>query len=124
MFYSNEIRPALEYAGKDGLEIKDQERTLAEQLIKNLAAPFKPEKYHDTYQEGLRTLIDAKAKGMDVAVAPHVSATPVIDLMAALKSSIASKAAPAAERKNLLSVVPKGMSSRPATMKKSKRKAG
>ena len=70
MFYANEIRPAAEYGNTDKTELKEQERTMAVQLIENLAAPFRPDKYHDTYQEGLRTLIAAKAEGQDV-VAPQ-----------------------------------------------------
>ncbi len=108
MFYSNEIRAAAETGG-DKFEIRDQERALATQLIESLAAPFQAEKYHDTYQESLRTLIEAKAKGQDVvAVTPTVQAPPV-DLMAALKQSLMQKQqAPQAEKKTLLRVVPKG----------------
>ncbi len=128
MFYSNEIRAAAE-AGQDKFDIRDQERSLAMQLIESLAAPFQPEKYHDTYQEALRTLIDAKAKGQDViAVPPTVQAAPV-DLMAALKQSLMQKQQPQAERKNLLRVVPKATPAAQAPAeeqapKKSRRKAG
>lgn len=107
MFYSNEIRAAAETDG-DKFEIKDQERSLATQLIESLAAPFQPDKYHDAYQESLRTLIEAKAKGQDVvAVASAVQAPPV-DLMAALKESLMQKQQPPqAQKKTLLRVVPK-----------------
>ena len=77
------------------------------QLIESLAAPFQPEKYHDVYQEGLRTLIEAKAKGQDVVVSTPVVQTPPADLMAALKQSLAQKQ-PHGEKKSLLRVVPKG----------------
>ena len=108
MFYSNEIRAVAE-TGTDKLEIRDQERALATQLIESLAAPFQPEKYHDTYHESLRMLIDAKAKGQDVvAVTPAMQAPPV-DLMAALKQSLMQKQQPPqAQKKTLLWVVPKG----------------
>jgi DNA end-binding protein Ku len=118
MFYSNEIRQAEE--GGEKIEVKEQERALAEQLIKTLAAPFQPEKYHDTYQENLKTLIAAKTKGEKVTAAPHVARAPVIDLMQALKNSLAAKPAPAQEAKPLLRAVPREES--PA--KKGRRKAG
>ncbi len=105
MFYSNEIRAAAEEGGGK-IEVKEQERALAEQLIKTLAAPFQPEKYHDTYQENLKTLIAAKTKGEEVTAAPHVARAPVIDLMQALKNSLAAKPAPAQETKSLLRAVP------------------
>ena len=92
MFYSNEIRAA-ESGTTEKIEVKEQERALAEQLIKSLAAPFQPEKYHDTYQQALQELIAAKAKGMEVTTAPHVARAPVIDLMQALKNSLAAKPA-------------------------------
>jgi DNA end-binding protein Ku len=125
MFYANEIRPAVE-AGTDKVEVKEQERALAEQLIKSLAAPFEPEKYHDTYQTALQELIDAKTKGMEVTAAPHVARAPVIDLMQALKNSLAAKPGPVPERKSLVRAVPKLVSkAEPETpAKKSKRRAG
>src|SRR3974377_158527 len=106
MLYQNEIRQPLK-SRADKLEIKEQERALAAQLVESLAAPFQPEKYHDEYQERLRTLIEAKAKGQDVVVATPVVQAPPVDLMAALKQSLAQKQ-PRGERKSLLRVVPKG----------------
>ncbi|MGO9588584.1 MAG: Ku protein [Candidatus Acidiferrales bacterium] len=125
MFYANEIRPAVE-AGTEKVEVKEQERALAEQLIKSLAAPFQPEKYHDMYQTALQELIDAKAKGMEVTAAPHVARAPVIDLMQALKNSLAAKPGPAAERKSLVRAVPKIVpnAEMETPAKKTKRKVG
>ena len=127
MFYSNEIRAAAE--GGDGkFEIKEQERALATQLVESLAAPFEPEKYHDTYQEALRTLIEAKAHGQDVVAVPSVAPVAPVDLMAALKQSLSEKqTAPRTEKKTLLRVVPK--SGQPPVAveqpgKKARRKAG
>jgi DNA end-binding protein Ku len=125
MFYSNEIRPAAE-TGTEKFEIRDQERALALQLIESLAAPFQPEKYHDTYQEALHTLIEAKAKGQEViAITPAAQAAPA-DLMAALKQSLMQKQQPQAERKSLLRVVPKSTAApvEEQAAKKSRRKAG
>ncbi|MGB8543249.1 MAG: Ku protein [Candidatus Acidiferrales bacterium] len=118
MFYNNEIRPAAEYGHTDKAQIKEQERTLAEQLIESLAAPFEPGKYQDTYQNSLQELIDAKASGRKIAVVPHTaSKTPVIDLMEALKKSLANKTAAAAEKKPTVVRAPK-------TERKQGRKAG
>jgi DNA end-binding protein Ku len=87
MFYANEIRSA-DAGSTTKTEIKDAERALAQQLIKNLAAPFQPDKYHDGYQTRLREMIEDKAKGREIAAVPHVQRAPVIDLMAALKKSL------------------------------------
>ena len=104
MFYSNEIRAEADYGQPDKGQIKEQERTLAQQLIESLAAPFEPDKYHDTYQAGLQDLIEAKSSGRKITAMPHGPAkAPVIDLMEALKKSLAKKPAAVAEKK--LSVV-------------------
>jgi DNA end-binding protein Ku len=95
MFYSNEIRKA-DAIPTDKVEIKEQEKKLAEQLIQSLAAPFQPEKYRDEYQENVKGMIAAKLKGQEVAEAPQPRMAPVIDLMEALKKSLAEKQAPAA----------------------------
>src|ERR1700675_2037192 len=95
MFYSTEIRAA-ESVATDKIELKDQEKKLAEQLIQSLAAPFEPQKYRDEYQENVRGMIDAKLKGQEVTQAAQPHMAPVIDLMEALKKSLAQKQAPAA----------------------------
>jgi len=97
MFYSNEIRAA-EAVPTDKVELKDQEKTLAQQLIQSLAAPWEPQKYRDEYQENLRAMIAAKLKGQEVTEVAQPHMAPVIDLMEALKKSLADKkaAAPAA----------------------------
>ena len=95
MFYSNEIRAA-ESIPTDKVELKDQEKKLAQQLITSLAAPFEPQKYRDEYQENVRGMIAAKLKGQEVTEVAQPHLAPVIDLMEALKKSLAEKQAPAA----------------------------
>jgi len=96
MFYSNEIRAA-ESIPADKVELKEQEMKLAEQLIQSLAAPWEPQKYRDEYQENLKAMIAAKLKGQQVTEVAQPHLAPVIDLMEALKKSLAEKQAPAAE---------------------------
>ncbi len=92
MYYTNEIREVAEYGKSDkSVEPKPAEKKLAEQLIESLAAKFEPEKYKDQYQESMRAMIDAKQQGQEIAEAPHPKLAPVIDLMEALKKSIAEK---------------------------------
>jgi DNA end-binding protein Ku len=93
MFYTNEIRAAGEVGSRES-QPREQEEALAIQLIKSLAAPFKPEKYHDAYQAELEKLIEAKTHGKTIEAVPHKKVAPVIDLMAALKNSL-SKTKPA-----------------------------
>ncbi|HLK05703.1 MAG TPA: Ku protein [Candidatus Acidoferrum sp.] len=95
MFYSSEIRAA-ETISTDQVEVKDQEKKLAHQLIESLAAPFEAQKYRDEYQENVKAMIAAKLKGQQVTEVRQPHLAPVIDLMEALKKSIAEKQAPAA----------------------------
>jgi DNA end-binding protein Ku len=95
MFYSNEIRAA-EAVPTDNVELKDQEKNLAQQLIQSLAAPWQPQKYRDEYQENLKAMIAAKLKGQEVTEVAQPHLAPVIDLMEALKKSLADKKAAAA----------------------------
>jgi len=99
MFYTNEIREVAEYGKRTpAAEPKEAEKKLATQLIESLAAKFEPEKYKDQYQEGMKAMIAAKQAGQEVAEVPHAKMAPVIDLMEALKKSIAEKSQPAAKK--------------------------
>jgi DNA end-binding protein Ku len=99
MFYTNEIRQVAEYGQPStAAEPREQEKKLATQLIESLAAKFEPEKYKDQYQESMKALIAAKQEGREIAAAPHLKLAPVIDLMDALKKSIAEKEKPAAKK--------------------------
>jgi len=119
MFYTNEIRQVAEYGRTETVQPKEQEQKLAMQLIESLAAPFQPEKYRDEYRERMLALIAAKQQGQEIAEAPHPQLAPVIDLMAALKKSLAEKPA-APTKKPPLRVVPAATQ----TQKRSKRSAG
>lgn len=89
MYFVNEIRQAPGYGEKPkNLQLRPQEVKLAEQLIESLAEEFNPAQYHDTYQEKLRALVEAKRKGRDIAEKPAPKHAKVIDMMEALKRSV------------------------------------
>src|SRR5438477_660493 len=68
-----------------------KELRLATQIIDALEAPWKPAKYHDTYTEELRELIERRAKGETVAIEDSAPKTAeVLDLMEALNASVAA----------------------------------
>jgi DNA end-binding protein Ku len=125
MYYTNEIREVAEYGQSDkSAEPKPQEKKLAEQLIESLAAKFEPEKYKDQYQESMRAMIDAKQQGQEVAEAPHPKLAPVIDLMEALKKSIAEKQPSAATSGRKPPVRAVQAAEAPAPAKRAKKSAG
>src|SRR5437588_4881380 len=94
MYYRNEIRQVEEFRTDRGL-VKDKELDLAMTLIQSLEAPFEPDKYKDEYRENLLALIDAKVKGQEIVAAstPQQKA-PVIDILEALKMSLAQAKKP------------------------------
>ncbi|MDP9337277.1 MAG: Ku protein [Acidobacteriota bacterium] len=100
LYYPEEIRDVSGYGKNNATNLKPPEVSLAEQFAKGLVAPFHPEKFHDEYQQRVKKLIESKQKG---AAAPKPEKTPrlapVVDLMTALKQSIANKAALAKQRK-------------------------
>jgi DNA end-binding protein Ku len=94
MYFANEIRKVAGYGESEkNIKLKPQEIKLAEQLVETLSEDFKTEKYHDTFQERLRALIDAKMKGKTITVEKEPKRAPVIDMMEALKRSLAKTAA-------------------------------
>ncbi|MBZ5549221.1 MAG: Ku protein, partial [Acidobacteriia bacterium] len=82
------------------VEIKEAEIKIAHQLIEALAGEWDPEKYQDTFQENLKKLIAIKLEGGEVQAAePPRKLAPVVDLMAALKESLAQTKKPSASEK-------------------------
>jgi DNA end-binding protein Ku len=89
MYYAEEVR-RLDNFGPVDVEVKDAEIKVAHQLIEALADKFDPEKYHDTYEENVKELIKARLEGEEAPVVEKPrKLAPVVDLMAALKESLA-----------------------------------
>jgi DNA end-binding protein Ku len=99
LYYPNEIHDVAGYGKNNAANLKKPEIALAEQFAKGLVAPFRPEKFHAEYQERVKKLIESKEKG---TAAPKPEKTtrlvPVVDLMTALKQSIANKGVHAKNR--------------------------
>jgi DNA end-binding protein Ku len=91
MYYANEIREVAGYgqAEKD-IKLKPAEVKLAEQLVESLSQDFKPELFHDRFQENLKALIEAKQKGQTIVAEQKPGPARVIDMMEALKKSLAN----------------------------------
>src|SRR5277367_194872 len=99
MYYAEEVKEVESFGAPD-VEIKDAEIKVAHQLIEALAGEWDPEKYHDTFQENLKKLIATKLEGGEVqAVEQPKKLAPVVDLMAALKESLAQTKKPSASEK-------------------------
>ncbi|HTM49835.1 MAG TPA: Ku protein [Bryobacteraceae bacterium] len=97
MFYVDEVRQVPEFE-PHGNPVNQKELKLAKTLIDSLVEDFHPEKYKDAYRENLRKLIDAKVKGKEVKVPPAPKEARVVDIMEALRESLARKKPVQAER--------------------------
>src|SRR5207237_7175100 len=93
MYFTNEIRQVDEFRTDLDL-VKEKELALATTLIDALAAKFEPDKYKDTYRENLLAMIQTKIQGQKVVEAPEPHIAPVIDIMEALKRTVAIKKKP------------------------------
>jgi DNA end-binding protein Ku len=74
----------------EGTEVKDAELTLAQQIIESLAADFEPASLTSDYRRNLRAMLEAKLSGAEIEQPePVAEDAPVIDLMEALRQSVA-----------------------------------
>jgi DNA end-binding protein Ku len=110
MYFADEVRSFDEVDKGQSAKIKDGELDLALQLINGLATEtFSPERYTDEYRHRVLGMINQKAEGQEVTVSePAAPRGQVIDLMEALKESLAKR----------------GLSAEEATAKKPPAKAG
>jgi DNA end-binding protein Ku len=99
MYYSDEVRQVESFGAPD-VEIKEAEIKVAHQLIEALSGDWDPDKYHDTFQENLKKLIETKLEGGEIEpVEKPKKLAPVVDLMAALKESLENAKKPAASER-------------------------
>jgi DNA end-binding protein Ku len=90
MFWPDEIREA-DFGGVDvDAKIRDNELEMAQTLIDNLTADWDPGAYTDEYREGLLQIVEAKINGEEIEVVEPEPAAKVVDLMEALKASVAA----------------------------------
>src|SRR5687767_14002402 len=92
MRFADEVVPQseLDLPGK-GAKPEPKELKLASQIVGSLATDWDPKRYHDTYTEELKDLIEAKAKGKKIVIEEEAPAeAAVVDLMQALEASLAA----------------------------------
>jgi len=93
MHYANEVRSVDEIDTGGDVKVRPNEIELARKLIDQLSErEFHPERYEDTYRDRVKAAVDQKVAGEQVtfAEAPQPRAQ-VIDLMQALKESLAQR---------------------------------
>ena len=90
MFWPDEVRQA-DFGGVDvSTDVRDQELTMARQLIDSLTGEWAPEQFSDAYRDALLQIVEAKLNGQEIEVVEPQQAATVVDLMEALKASVAA----------------------------------
>jgi DNA end-binding protein Ku len=91
LFLAEDVRSQAEIEeAVQEVEVKEAELELARQVIASLVADFDPEELTSDYRRDLRALLEAKLAGEEiVAPEPVEEKAPVVDLMEALRASVA-----------------------------------
>jgi DNA end-binding protein Ku len=104
MYWPDEIREA-DFGGVDvSAKIRPNELEMAQTLIENLTADWDPTEFKDEYREALLRIVEAKINGEEIEIVEAEPTAKVVDLMEALKASVAAakkepKARPEAKKK-------------------------
>jgi len=101
MYWPDEIREA-DFGGVDvSAKIRPNELEMAQTLIENLTADWDPAELKDDYREALLRIVEAKINGEEIEIVEAEPTAKVVDLMEALKASVAAakKESPKAEPK-------------------------
>ncbi|MDK2879661.1 MAG: end-binding protein Ku [Thermoanaerobacteraceae bacterium] len=88
MYYPEEVRDVGEIPVSPDVKLHENEVKMAVQLVSSLSTEFKPEKYTDDYRKALLDIIRAKVEGEEIRI-PAPREEKVVDLMEALKASLA-----------------------------------
>jgi DNA end-binding protein Ku len=90
LFFAEDIRPRAEIDDAvDETEVNDPELEMARQLVSSLVGEFVPDEFENVYRGELRAMLEAKLEGREITVPEPTPVAPVIDLMDALKQSVA-----------------------------------
>lgn len=90
LYYPEEIRAVAEYDNQPEMSVQKAEVELAEQFMKQLTSEFQPQNFKDEYEGRVEQLIESKQGQAETpSKQPKRKLAPVIDLMEALRKSMA-----------------------------------
>jgi DNA end-binding protein Ku len=90
LYFAEDIRPRAEIdEAVEETDVKDPELAMARQLVESLVGDFDPEDYENEYRGELRAMLEAKLAGKEITAPEPAPEAPVVDLMEALKQSVA-----------------------------------
>ena len=89
LFLAEDVRSQVEIEeAVESTDVKEAELKLASQVMQSLVGEFDPEELHSEYRRDLRSMLEAKLSGQEIAKPEPTPETPVVDLMEALKRSV------------------------------------
>jgi DNA end-binding protein Ku len=96
LYYAEDVRSSAEISEAVAeIDVKKPEVDMARQLVESLAGDFDPSDYANEYRGELRAMLEAKLAGEEIVQPePQPEEAPVIDLVEALKKSIAQAKGP------------------------------
>ncbi|MBD0329722.1 MAG: Ku protein [Thermoleophilia bacterium] len=90
LYFAEDVRSRAEIEeAVAATEVKGPELDLARQVIASLVGEWVPEEFENDYRRDLRAMLEAKLAGQEIARPEPVPETPVVDLMEALRRSVA-----------------------------------
>jgi DNA end-binding protein Ku len=90
LFFAEDVRSREEIVeAVGGTEVQDAELELARQVIGSLEGEFEAEDFENQYRTELRQMLEAKLEGQEITRPEPQPEAPVVDLMDALKRSVA-----------------------------------
>jgi DNA end-binding protein Ku len=119
MYWPDEIREA-DFGGVDvSAKVRPNELEMAQTLIDNLTADWDPAEFKDDYRDALLRTVEAKINGEEIEIVEAEPTAKVVDLMEALKASVAAaKKEPKAEPEPKKKPAKKSAAKKPAARKK------
>jgi DNA end-binding protein Ku len=91
LLYADEVRPFSEVPMEDA-DVQPKELDLAKLLVEQRASDkFQPETYEDDVKKRIQAQLERKIAGQEIQIAPAEPGGQIIDLMEALKASLAKK---------------------------------
>ncbi len=99
LFLAEDVRSQAEIdEAVEAVDVKEPELELARQLIDSLVGEWEPGELQSEYRASLREMLEAKLAGEEIAKPEPVAEAPVVDLMEALKKSVAASKSRASTR--------------------------
>jgi DNA end-binding protein Ku len=90
LFFAEDIRSKAEIEEAVAVtEVRKEELALAQQVIQSLVGEFDAADFENEYRRELRTMLEAKLAGQEIKKPEPVPEAPVVDLMDALRKSVA-----------------------------------